>query len=68
MDKKDELISKLDEYIRFLGEEGIGGKYTGYLYTHHITTPKEIVEKGELMRKEIKELRESIYDNSLSIN
>lgn len=59
MDKKDELIQKLDEYIMFIAKEGMG-KYASYLYAHNITTPDEIVKQGEKYREEIKKLKEEL--------
>lgn len=56
MDKKDKLIEKLEEYIELLEKEL--GKSAMFLHIHGWRCKEEDIEKGEKLRKEIKEIKD----------
>lgn len=59
MDKKDELIKELKEYIDFLAEEI--GKTAVYLHIHGFRTSDETMNEGKDRRESIRNLEQEIY-------
>lgn len=55
MDKKDKLIEKLEEYIQLLNEEI--DSMAVIAWVHGWRSRRERIEKGELLRREIEELK-----------
>jgi hypothetical protein len=57
MDNKDLLIEKLEEYIKFLGEEV--NKYASLSITHsYMGVDIDVVQEGVKLREEIRKLKE----------